>query len=410
MTDQGGLPLSEQGEDPPEGVVAFHVDGRRVAVTQHTLGYMAGYSEIRSGGRVLVPRVSVERLKELRVQAGFTGDPYETKWSLVLPNTGRTIETRFIKGRAFRDGRRVGPNGTILPPPQADTDLSAERDWRARTWAVLKSEGADAVQKARLRQLGAFGGAQGIWVDKKRTADLIPDGAGVAVAVLHTGSSYPDELSHDGLIYHYPETDRGSSRDAGEVEALKWSARLGLPIFVITPSSAKADLRQVRLGWVQLWDDQQKTVLISFSETPPPPEPPTEDLPFYLTATAEQRRALRKVRQGQQRFRFEVFQRYGRACVACGLAIEGLVHAAHLCPVERSGSNDPRNGLPMCVLHHTAFDLGHWAIDPATLDLRERADGPTFEDLRITSTSLKGLPALPHPAALEYLWQRWSNR
>ncbi len=35
--------------------------------------------------------------------------------------------------------------------------------------------------------LRAYGGAQGIWVDKKNTRHLSIDGQGVTVSILHTG-------------------------------------------------------------------------------------------------------------------------------------------------------------------------------------------------------------------------------
>lgn len=67
-----------------------------------------------------------------------------------------------------------------------------------------------------LRELEIYGGAQGIWVDKARTSIVTPEG--VAVGLLHTGSSYADDLADDGVIYHYPQTWRASGgRDAAEV-------------------------------------------------------------------------------------------------------------------------------------------------------------------------------------------------
>src|SRR3954464_9071230 len=92
-----------------------------------------------------------------------------------------------------------------------------------------------------------------IWVDKKRTSKIIPEG--VAVGLLHTGSSYPDDLSSDGVLYHYPKTDRPPGRDAAEVRSTKSAGELRLPIFVITPSATSASRRALHLGWVENWDD-----------------------------------------------------------------------------------------------------------------------------------------------------------
>lgn len=85
-----------------------------------------------------------------------------------------------------------------------------------------------------LRELRIYGGAQGIWVDKTRTRSLTPEGAGITVGILHTGSSYADDLSADGVLYHYPQTGRGDARDRAEINATMEAKRNQLPIFVIT--------------------------------------------------------------------------------------------------------------------------------------------------------------------------------
>lgn len=39
------------------------------------------------------------------------------------------------------------------------------------------------------------------------------------------------------------------------------------------------------------------------------------------------------------------------------------VEAAHIYPKEKNGSDDPRNGLALCKLHHWAFDNGLFTLD-----------------------------------------------
>lgn len=288
-------------------------------------------------------------------------------------------------------------------------DVAAERALRLEVWNQLLSEDPAAVTPGRLRDLGAYGGAQGIWVDKARTGDLTPDGAGIAVAVLHTGRSYADDLSDDSLLYHYPATARGPNRDASEVEALKWAQRLGLPVFTITPAQSNR-LRSIRLSWVEDHDDGNRVFLIGFDDhSRGPVEPEPNDAPFFLTASTDEKRVLRKVRHGQQQFAMKVFHRYGAACAVCAIDLGELVDAAHLCAAGQSGSYDARNGLPLCALHHRAFDRGLWAIDPTTTELTSRPQGPSLAELRITQSSLTHLPALPHTAALEHVWKRWSG-
>jgi hypothetical protein len=113
--------------------------------------------------------------------------------------------------------------------------IQQEYERRMDMWdRLLRSGGPTGVAPAVLRELGIYGGAQGIWVDKARTGDVLPGGSGVSVGVLHTGRSYADDLAEDCIIYHYPKTRRPPGRDLAEVEATKAAGRLGLPFFVIT--------------------------------------------------------------------------------------------------------------------------------------------------------------------------------
>ncbi len=287
-------------------------------------------------------------------------------------------------------------------------DIAAERAIRSELWEQLSKEGATSLEAGRLRELGVYGGAQGIWVDKARTGELTPDGVGVAVGVLHTGSSYADDLTEDELLYHYPRTARPAARDAGEVEALKWAQRYEMPVFTITRADGAGNRRQVRLSWVEDFDDDDRVFLLSFGDLPNGPIiVPESEAPFFLTATKEERQALRRVRVGQQRFAMSVYRRYGGKCAVCDVGVTELLDAAHLCAAGESGANDARNGLSLCALHHRAFDRGFWAVNPVTSELAVRAQGPTLGELMITRTSIEHLPALPHPAALEHVWGRF---
>ena len=119
---------SEQGEYPPNGVVAFYVDGRRVGVTQHTLSYMAGYTATRTGDGAVRRQLSTKQLESNLAAAGIT-NPYETKWEHLLPN-GRKIETRFIPGRSLSDGRAVDEDGNLSShPSQPPKNAPATSEW-----------------------------------------------------------------------------------------------------------------------------------------------------------------------------------------------------------------------------------------------------------------------------------------
>src|SRR5262249_32280914 len=122
--------------------------------------------------------------------------------------------------------------------------VQQERERRMGMWTrVLEAGGPTGLAPAVLRELSIYGGAQGIWVDKDRTGDIIPGGTGVTVSVLHTGQSYADDLAEDCVLYHYPTTRRPRGRDAAEVNATKAVGLLGLPLFVITYPSRAANTR-----------------------------------------------------------------------------------------------------------------------------------------------------------------------
>jgi len=72
------------------------------------------------------------------------------------------------------------------PSAQAEYDARLEK-WRK----LINAGGPRGVSPQLLCDLGIYGGAQGIWVDKARTHLLSNDGEGVTVGVIHTGSSYP---------------------------------------------------------------------------------------------------------------------------------------------------------------------------------------------------------------------------
>jgi hypothetical protein len=220
---------------------------------------------------------------------------------------------------------------------------------------------------------------------------------------------YPDELSQDGVIYHYPSTRRRGHQDLNEVEATKLAKVLTLPIFVITYPSPGSSKRDVHLAWVEDWDDDYRAFLVAFGDQPPPPRGKVDDEPFELEASAG--RVTREVSAapGQQRFKFRVLQRYGARCALCGMDVPELLDAAHIRPRRKRGSDDPRNGLVLCALHHRALDAGLFGIRPDTLEILCRPSGPDASSLGIAYTTLDHLRAIPHADALGWLWRNWNR-
>jgi hypothetical protein len=286
--------------------------------------------------------------------------------------------------------------------------VSAELAYRMSLWEKIAGGRSTArVAPDVLGDLRIHVGEQGIFRDKHRTAPLTEDEAGVTVGVLHTGRFYADDLSEDGLLYHYPRTDRPDTHDQGEIEATKSAGRLSLPVFAITRSPDRG-ARQVDLGWVEGWDDEMGVFLITFGETAPAEllAGVAEDEPFQLVEERESGLAAVRSRHGQHRFKFRVFQRYGPACAVCGMAVRELLDAVHIRPRSENGSDDPRNGLVLCASHHRAFDAGLFGIEAESVRIACRDAGPTSEELRLTSRDLRHLRKRPHPQALQWRWER----
>jgi hypothetical protein len=230
---------------------------------------------------------------------------------------------------------------------------------------------------------------------------------GVTVSILHTGEHYPDDLSDSGLIYHYPTTNRPSARDQNEIDATKAAKRLRLPIFVLLPSSGDEDLRDLKIGWVDDWDDSAKEFLVIFSEAAPETrEPPSPTSAFELHDDESRgKRGTTLTRPNQQRFRFQVLKKYGPKCAVCSVNRVDLLVAAHICPKSAKGSDDWRNGAVLCGTHHTAFDLGLFGFDPMSFRVILKS-GCDSTGLGITTQHFSGA-AKPHPDALRYHAKSW---
>src|ERR1700678_4528515 len=230
-------------------------------------------------------------------------------------------------------------------------DVNSERKRRLNLWHEIAKEDLNDIEPKRLRYLGIYGGAQGIWVDKTHTASADTGLDGVTVGILHTGRHYADDLSDDGVIYHYPQTTRPKARDAGEIQATKNAMTHHLPIFVVLPGRKSKARRSLKLGWVSDFDDENRQFLILFGdENPPvytPPENPSD--PFKLRSDSAKKTPKVKVRPGKQRFRFNVMSKYGHKCAVCEIRHPSLLIAAHICGVAERGSDDWRNGIPLCA-------------------------------------------------------------
>ncbi|MGS5470419.1 HNH endonuclease [Vibrio parahaemolyticus] len=119
------------------------------------------------------------------------------------------------------------------------------------------------VKPSKLRDLGIYGGAAGVWVNSDVTRGVVSPSSGVAVSILHTGKNYSDNMSSKGIDYDFPNTNRNGRHDQNEIQALKNCFESKIPLFVISKASNQK-LRNVHIGLVQTFDEINAKAFIKF--------------------------------------------------------------------------------------------------------------------------------------------------
>jgi hypothetical protein len=157
------------------------------------------------------------------------------------------------------------------------TAIQTERERRFAMWSVLKQAGGPSgLSPSVIKETGVHRGQQGVFRDQRTTASLTPEGTGVTVGLLHTGTSYADDMTTDGVIYHYPVTNRPGPRDRNEVSATKLCGELGLPLFVVETPERTPTVRDVHIGWTQPRKRHRREDMPNGAV---PPTPGTEVMP-----------------------------------------------------------------------------------------------------------------------------------
>lgn len=93
--------------------------------------------------------------------------------------------------------------------------------------------------------------------------------------------------------------------------------------------------------------------------------PNVDESNIVAVSNAERREVISRIvrRYRASDFRRRVLAAYSHACAVCGIQLD-LVEAAHIDPVSQPGSTDEtRNGIALCGLHHAAFDSNLISFD-----------------------------------------------
>jgi len=278
-----------------------------------------------------------------------------------------------------------------------------ERAWRLDAWDELVRLGG-VVSPDWMRTRGLYGGAQGVWVDARRTRAI--EDPGIAVSVLHTGRHYPDELGDTRIVYHYPRTDRAGLRDANEIEAVRRARELHLPVFVISETTGG---RRVRIAWVIADDPGSQTFLMEFAEMEPEQleGDPEEDAPFALTSRRLRTSGVVSRLDRDATFKFRMLRRYRGRCAVTGVDVDAVLDGAHVVDVRHGGTDDVRNGMLLTADLHRAMDAMLWVVHPRTLRIVTRPQGPTLDELQVDADRLRPDARPPHRDALEWRFKRF---
>jgi len=260
------------------------------------------------------------------------------------------------------------------------------------------------LSPSEVRDLGMYGGASGVWVDKTRTQEFAKEG--VAVGLLHTGRHYDDDIDESGVLYHYPTTQRPESRDNNEIQSIKNAKSLKLPVFVIRNVGAR---KKIDLAWLEDFDDQLRICVLTFHGVNPDSNTfkstqQISALPLFGTRKKSTMEVLRAERDPL--FKFNILRRFQGSCLVTEINVTEMLDAAHIIPVASGGTESSENGMLLSASAHRALDSGLWAINPSTLQVETKKDGPSAQRMKLLVTDLSHQADKLNLEALEFRYKK----
>ena len=153
--------------------------------------------------------------------------------------------------------------------------------------------------------------------------------------------------------------------------------------------------------------DEEIFLIMFGEERPLYEEPENQSAPFKLKQKNRKKgSSVIKTRPHQMHFRHHVMSRYGYKCAVCNIRHKALIHAAHICGVDEDGSDDWRNGIPLCGTHHLAFDENLFYFRPGDLKIIIQ-DGLDHNSISISEKKLKTKNGLfPHEDSIKWRYKK----
>jgi hypothetical protein len=255
-------------------------------------------------------------------------------------------------------------------------------------------------------------GERGIYRDLSKTRKFSFED-GICQSILDTGRKYDDILTDSYLTYYYPETSH-KSRDLGEINSLKISQKYNIPIFVVLGSDEDTKTKEIRLGYVQSFNDTQKSFLISFIEDNKKIinpieniiEEQKEEIDELFDNIRQRKKTLSSNRNNNQpKFNFDVFKYYQNQCAVCD--INYFLEAAHIIPVKNRGADNKKNGIILCKNHHKAFDDMFFRINYQNYNIEILKENKV--SLKILRDNINHLTNKPGSMFLEWRYKNYKK-
>ena len=267
--------------------------------------------------------------------------------------------------------------------------VELDPDWRLRMAAfdrlrVLRDRhGADIVTAAELTEGFQFEGErirlsatqQGIWKPKQASAALT-----IMTSPPRPGypAPYDDHIEEGTGFYSYRY--QGTNPELATNRAVRAAMQMRRPLIYLI-GLEKALYQVVHPVYITGDSPGELTFRVEADAEPWVYDPARADVISrapareYATVTA-------KRRLHQHRFRQLVVRAYRTRCAVCRLKHENLLDAAHILEDKHErGLPEVPNGLALCKIHHTAYDVNILGISPDYLihiraDILDEHDGP----------------------------------
>ncbi len=105
-------------------------------------------------------------------------------------------------------------------------------------------------------------------------------------------------------------------------------------------------------------------------------------------------------------FKFNILKRFQGVCLITEINVTEMLDAAHIIPVASGGTESSENGMLLSASAHRALDSGLWAVNPSTLQIETKKDGPSAPRMKLLITDLSHQVGKLNLEALAYRYEK----